>query len=185
LGDTESVVEFEGVARSVQMMSKADVVVVVVDATLSVDKDESMQLLHDVKGIHSVVIAYNKSDLLDEGQMKPATVTTNGLIVTELFVSAKTGQGLDLLKEKLVAAVVGDQVGEERSTRITLQRHFAALSRSCHYLSVAMSSVLAQASNEFVALDVRGAINALSEITGEITTDDILDNIFGKFCIGK
>jgi tRNA modification GTPase len=185
LTETESIVESEGVARSVHMMSKADVVVVIVDATLSVDKDEAMQLLHGVKGIHRVVIVYNKCDLLDEGNMKRATVTASGLIVTELFASAKTGEGLDVLKEKLAVAVVGDQIGEERSIRITLQRHFAALSRSRYSLSVAASSVLAQASSEFVALDVRGAINALSEITGEITTDDILDNIFGKFCIGK
>ena len=113
------------------------------------------------------------------------THTMDGVAMTELFASAKTGKGLDILMEKLTESAVGDQIGEDCGIRITSQRHFEALARTCHSLSAAVSSVLIKTSNEFIALDVRGAINALSEITGEVTTDDILDNIFGKFCIGK
>ncbi len=185
LRDVQSVVESEGVARSVQIMRKSDIVVLVVDGTLSTDKDESMQLLRSVNGMRHVLIVYNKSDLLENGIRGPVTHTMDGVAMTELFASAKTGNGLDILMEKLTESAVGDQIGEDCGIRITSQRHFEALTRTCHSLSVAVSSVLSKTSNEFIALDVRAAINALSEITGEVTTDDILDNIFGKFCIGK
>jgi tRNA modification GTPase len=185
LRDTQSVVESEGVARTVRIMRKSDIVVLVVDGTLSTDRDESMQPLRSVNGMRHVLIVYNKSDLLENGVRGPVTHTMDGVAVTELFASAKTGDGLNVLMEKLTASTVGDQIGEDRGIRITSQRHFEALARSCHSLSAAVSSVLSKASSEFIALDVRGAINALSEITGEVTTDEILDNIFGKFCIGK
>jgi len=68
---------------------------------------------------------------------------------------------------------------------ITNARQAAALNRSEESLKMALSSTLNDAGNEFISVDIRDAMNYLGEITGEITTDDVLNEIFGRFCIGK
>lgn len=73
----------------------------------------------------------------------------------------------------------------ESSVMVTNVRHRDAISRARKSLNLALESVKSHKSSEFAALDLRSGLNALGEITGEITTDDILNNIFSKFCIGK
>ena len=74
-------------------------------------------------------------------------------------------------------------IGED--TIITNARQTAALSKSKKSLKMALSSTMNNAGNEFISVDIRDAMNYLGEITGEITTDDVLNEIFGRFCIGK
>ncbi len=80
---------------------------------------------------------------------------------------------------------VVEGVYTEKSTVINNVRHYNALKRTVDYLDSAKKSINQEMSGEFIAVDLRNAIDSLSEIIGIVTTDDILNNIFDKFCIGK
>ncbi len=101
-----------------------------------------------------------------------------------MAVSAKTGVGLDLLKQKIAGLFsAGGEVSE--STLVSDRRHREALLRASESLGRFRAAVAANREPEFLALDLKEALQALGEITGETTPDEILDQIFSRFCIGK
>ncbi|MFN0013980.1 MAG: tRNA uridine-5-carboxymethylaminomethyl(34) synthesis GTPase MnmE [Saprospiraceae bacterium] len=101
-----------------------------------------------------------------------------------LPVSAKNQMNIEYLKEKLFEAAVGEGVNLE-STVVTNARHFDALQRADESLADVLTGLDTGVTGDFVAMDIRRALNFLGEITGEIGVEDLLGNIFGKFCIGK
>jgi tRNA modification GTPase len=134
----------------------------------------------------ALLAALNKSDL----PCKPPADTLNesGLPTDARFarISAKTGQGLADLQKALVDLVVCDKAGSaELGATVTSARHYDALRRAEESLGLSLHSLERGESNEFVAVDLRNALDCLGEITGEVTTDEILNTIFSKFCIGK
>ncbi|MGH7229473.1 MAG: tRNA uridine-5-carboxymethylaminomethyl(34) synthesis GTPase MnmE, partial [Nitrospiraceae bacterium] len=102
-----------------------------------------------------------------------------------VHISAKTGGGLDDLRDRLRAMILRADFEPGESIVVTHLRHQSALLRAKEALESAAGSVGAKLSGEFVAMDLRAAIDALGEITGAVSTDDILDRIFREFCIGK
>jgi len=110
-----------------------------------------------------------------------------------LCVSAKTGKNMDKLRaiiiERASALVSGSRTHEfnhqEGEVLITNERHRACLLKTCKYLSNAKSLAQEGRGNELISFEIREAINALGEIIGKTTNEDILNNIFAKFCIGK
>jgi len=101
-----------------------------------------------------------------------------------LPVSAKNQMNIEYLKEKLFELVVGEHVNLE-STVVTNARHYAALQGADEALADVLTGLDTGITGDFVAMDIRRALNFLGEITGEIGVEDLLGNIFGKFCIGK
>jgi tRNA modification GTPase len=101
-----------------------------------------------------------------------------------LTLSAKNGQNVEYLKEKLFDTVSGGEVNLE-STVVTNARHYEALRSTEAALARVLEGLDSGLSSDFVAQDIRHALNHLGEITGEIGVEDLLENIFGKFCIGK
>jgi len=102
-----------------------------------------------------------------------------------LEISAETGLGLEGLKARMVATVGELGSGALDTAVISNVRHLTALERAGAALAEAAEGIELEATPELVALDIRHAIPYLGEITGEITTDEVLGNIFSKFCIGK
>ena len=100
------------------------------------------------------------------------------------YVSAKTGAGIDELKEFLYNTVIDKKTLSE-GVIVSNARHFDALNAALKNIRAAKKNLETQSTAELVASDIRSAIKHIGEITGEITTDDILGNIFGRFCIGK
>lgn len=100
------------------------------------------------------------------------------------YISALRGDGIDFLKKGLLDIAIGKQVNES-SVVVTNARQRDALQRAQKSLLLALDTLKSHKSGEFVALDLRSGLNAFGEITGEITNEDILNNIFSKFCIGK
>jgi tRNA modification GTPase len=100
-----------------------------------------------------------------------------------LAVSAKTGAGIPELKRHLKASA-GYQ-GQQEGEFIARRRHLQALDRASEYLLSGQKNLRGQAAGELLAEDLRQAQQALAEITGEFTSDDLLGEIFGSFCIGK
>jgi tRNA modification GTPase len=178
LRDTDDIVEREGIKRTRAAQDEADLLLVVLDGTVPLTSDDRdlLNLVRDRK--HVVVL--NKADLAD------ATEKDTALADHLMFnISAKTGLGIETLKSALRAQLVSGGFESAENVIITNMRHRDALRRASESLSQALESVQCGMPGELVSIDVRAAADALGEITGAITTDEILGQIFSQFCIGK
>jgi tRNA modification GTPase len=171
--NSDDVIEIEGVKRSLEAVKNADVIIWLTDVNNDYPAEIQNQLdkFTDSKKIIKVV---NKIDLNHNIDIK-----------ADVYISSKTGEGINLLFEEMKKHAVGDGIYTEKSTVINNVRHYNALKRTVDYLNSAKNSIYQEMSGEFIAVDLRNAIDSLSEIIGIVTTDDILNNIFEKFCIGK
>jgi tRNA modification GTPase len=101
-----------------------------------------------------------------------------------ITLSAKEGMNIPYLKEKLLNLVTESKVNQE-STIVSNVRHYEALQKSYQSLDDVLKGMASSVTSDFIAMDIRQALHYLGEIVGEVSTDDLLDNIFSKFCIGK
>ena len=170
---SEDTIEKEGILRSQETVRSADVVIFLED----VIQGESKELFVDLLNFSSsdkIVKVLNKTDLDEKSE-----------IISDVKISVKTGEGIDLLFKKLKEKTVGNESYTEKTAIVTNLRHHNCLKKSRENLINARESVLKKMSGEFVSVDLRNAEMNLAEIIGEVTSDDILNNIFMKFCIGK
>lgn len=174
-GDVLSV-EAEGIRKTHQLMEGADLLLVVLDSSRALLEDET-RLLEGTEGLARVVVA-NKSDLAD--------CHSDNLPVDTVVASALTGQGLDELKRALHSAYVGEGPALEESGGIVISlRQADALTKILDGCRQAMDGAAAGDAPELVAVGVDEALAGVGELTGEVTTDEVLNTIFERFCIGK
>ncbi len=166
-------VEAEGVRRARAEISRADLVLYVVDATAGLDAGERGSLPADT----AVLVIWNKTDLPDSPE--PPALERHPVVA----LSALTGAGLDALREQLKSAAGyrADPAGAFSARR----RHLDALARAQSRFELAGARLAESASFELVAEELRLAHAALGEITGEVSSDELLGAIFSEFCIGK
>jgi len=180
LRETADDIEREGVERARREAGESDIVLLVLDCS-SYDHNSNDPLIQQLaetctrKNVKLMKV-WNK---IDQYKGTAPRRPEDGF-----FISALQGDGIDSLKAGLYKMAIGQDVNES-SIVVTNSRHRDALSRACESLNLALETLRSGKSSEFVSLDLRRGLNALGEITGEITTDDILNNIFSKFCIGK
>ena len=176
--DTDDVIEQEGIKRTRAAQDEADLLLVVVDGSVPLTRDD-WQLLSTVRDRKHVVVM-NKADLT-------MAMETDVVLVDHptYAVSAKTGLGIETVKAALRAQLVSGGFDTTESVMVTNVRHQDALRRASDSLSHALESVQCGMAGELVSIDVRAAADALGEISGAITTDEILGRIFSQFCIGK
>ncbi len=176
--ETEDEIEREGIKRSRSAQDEADFQLVVIDGSLPLTGDDRALINRAVNRKH--VVAINKADL-------PLCVSASslGAEVRSIEVSAQSGRGLDGLRTAIRSQLIGSGGDAAESVMITNVRHQIALERAELSLRQAGMSIAEGMAAEVVALDVRGAADALGEITGAITTDEILAQVFSQFCIGK
>ncbi|HET56746.1 MAG TPA: tRNA uridine-5-carboxymethylaminomethyl(34) synthesis GTPase MnmE [Ignavibacteria bacterium] len=170
---TEDAIEKEGVFRSRDAVKNADVVLFLNDIIDGFAEDlykELKQLIKEDKILKIV----NKIDLLH-----------NHNIECDVEISAKTGEGIESLFKAMKQKAIGSESYSERGAVVSNLRHFNALKKAKDHLVQAKDSVKSGMSGEFIAVDLRNAESSLGEIIGKVTTEDILNNIFAKFCIGK
>lgn len=170
---SEDTVEKEGIFRSQETVRSADVVIFLED----VKQRESKELFVDLLNLTSsdkIIKVLNKIDLDEESKM-----------ISDVKISAKTGQGVDELFSKLKERTLGSGNYTEKTAIVTNLRHHNCLKKSRENLINARESILKKMSGEFISVDLRNAEMNLAEIIGEVTSDDVLNNIFMKFCIGK
>jgi tRNA modification GTPase len=182
---TEDTVEKEGVSRTWKVIKGSDIIVLVHDSTKTITYDEINFLetiIKENKDHQEVIIANNKIDLEDE--KLPLQYIPEKTLVIE--TSAVNNTGIERLKEALFKKVFDKtQVESKESVIITNERHYSALLKAKQSLTSALDSLITEESEEFIAVDLRTAIDSIGEIVGLVTTEDILNNIFSKFCIGK
>jgi len=182
LRETEDRVEKFGIERSWREIGQADVILQIIDARTGLTPADHAIAVKLPTGIERVVIE-NKCDMLaDPGGRSPARYETRGQV--HLRLSAKTGAGIALLHDELLR--VAGWVGHGEDVLLARERHLEALKTATQKSTLAGRQLLApKARLECVAEELRLAQNALSSITGEFTADDLLGEIFGRFCIGK
>ncbi|MGH8267108.1 MAG: tRNA uridine-5-carboxymethylaminomethyl(34) synthesis GTPase MnmE [Steroidobacteraceae bacterium] len=172
------VVEQEGVRRAHAEMRRADRVLFVIDAaadpTAAAYREERARLPADVP----VTLVFNKCDL---APVRPAAAAAAGPPC--ITVSALTGQGLDLLRAHLKECMGYQTV--EAGAISARRRHLESLARAREHAEEAARQLIERRAGELVAEELRAAQQALAEITGEFTSDDLLARIFSSFCIGK
>lgn len=171
LRETDDRVEKIGIARTWEAVSRADIAILLVDAGHGIGVDEEIILgrLPDIPRL----MVHNKIDIAAE----LPRISENGM---ELWLSAKTGLGMELLRQRLLALAGWQATGE--GLFMARSRHVEALKRAQQHLE---SAGRAHAQLEFFAEELRLVQEVLSEITGEFSADDLLGEIFSRFCIGK
>lgn len=171
--ESDDYIEKEGVTRSREAIKNADIVLVIndVEQEISQELQNEIDLLADKNKLINII---NKVDL------KPGTKK-----VADVYISAMTGYGMENLFAKLKEVVFKNSNYSEKSAVVSNIRHYNCLKKANSHLQNAKDSVLKKLSGEFISVDLRSAENSLSEIIGEVTSEDILNNIFMKFCIGK
>ena len=176
LRDSEDVVEKEGIRRAWQEVSRADCLLMVIDASSNTG-DELTQLSEAIQAQLPpnvpIIRVFNKVD-----QLSQSAARENNAI----YLSAKSGEGLSLLKEK-IKEVIGYQATEGQF--LARRRHIQALDAARALLLAGDNQLAIHRAGELLAEDLRLAHQSLCEITGEFSSDDLLGKIFSSFCIGK
>ncbi|HEU4416205.1 MAG TPA: tRNA uridine-5-carboxymethylaminomethyl(34) synthesis GTPase MnmE [Candidatus Angelobacter sp.] len=166
-----------GIRKSYEALSEADLVLVVLDSTqaISAEDKELMQVCASGRGL----AVANKTDLAPGGMHAFDDVKS-------FKTSAVTGEGIDALRQAILERVSGHSGGGEQETGfLTSIRHQRLVEESLNCLDAATNAVKRSIPHEMIMLDLYGALRPLDAITGETTTDDILNLIFSSFCIGK
>ena len=166
---TDDTIESLGIERSRQAAQRAAVILHLQDATQPVDILSQIEDLQDKTIIH----IYNKVDLL------PGFIAGKNSI----GISAKNGD-VEVVKQLLVT-LAAEQYDTRNAVTISNTRHYEALVRALEAIQRVQNGLQMQISGEFLSMDLQDCLTALGEITGQITSQEVLNNIFGKFCIGK
>lgn len=184
LRDTSDVVEQEGIRRSRMAQEESDVVLHVVDAA-EVGKTTNAEFVSPGLARQDVIVL-NKIDLVNSGAVAQlCEALSQDSAHTVVPISVRTGEGMGELKRVIEALFLGPSLEASDGLIITNLRHRLALEQAMGCLDQALTSVGSDVQPEFVAVDLRGASDALGEVVGDITSDDILNRIFSEFCIGK
>jgi tRNA modification GTPase len=175
--DTEDVVERIGIERSFQKIDEAQVVLVLADLSRQ-QSEEIAAMLDRIPDDKHLILLGNKSDT-------GTTLESLGLShEPQLNISALRGDGLDALRNLLLGYVrESGFTGQE--VMLTNVRHYEAISKAREALDRALEGMDNGISGDLFAMDIRQALHFMGEVTGQISTDDLLGYIFGRFCIGK
>lgn len=170
LRETDDPVEREGVERAREAMARADIVLRVVDATAEPAPEPA----------DGEIVALNKMDLL------PAKIENRKSIIDNFLpISCRTGKGIAELVDAVVAQATGGRAAEAPSLAAINARHQACLIRAKEGLEAAAAALESGTPPEFLAAHLRGALDAVGEVTGAAGAEEILGRIFSTFCIGK
>ena len=177
--DTEDAVEKLGVDLSLDHMAKADAIVAVLDGSESLTEDDIRLLMKLDPG--KSLLAVNKSDLGEKIDLEKAMQLLPNTVVVR--ICAKDGTGLDDLKRKLRRFLLGSTI--ESPVVLNNLRHKNSLRRGDDVLGMTIDALEASEPPEIVAASLQEVKECLEEVTGMITSEDILERIFSDFCIGK
>ena len=173
------VIELIGIEKSREKISNSDEVIYIFDVNTETPSEVEAAIALIKEKNNNYLLVGNKADLTGT---EAATEKFAGADV--LFISAKEKQHIDLLKQKLVDKIIKGQINTE-NTIITNARHYEALQQVDKSLTDIKAGLDNNITGDLLALDIRRCLHYISEITGDITNEHVLDYIFSKFCIGK
>ena len=173
LRQTDDTIESLGIERSRQAAQKAAVLIHLQDSTQPIDILAELDDINEKK----IIQVYNKVDLLGKEAMRQECDEAR------IYLSAKSGN-VEVLKQELIT-FAREQYDTRNAVTISNTRHYEALVRAQEAIQRVQDGLQMQISGEFLSMDLQDCLSALGEITGQITSQEVLNNIFGKFCIGK
>ncbi len=182
---TTDAIETMGIERTFRKIEQASIVLWVIDLTTSREKIEALaaSIVPKVVG-KKVILLFNKSDLASDLVRQDMSGILPDLKGDRLFISAKTRRDTDHLQELLVQAAAIPSISEE-DVIVTNLRHYESLTKALDAICRVKEGLEMGITHDFLSQDIRECMFYLGEITGQISTDEILGNIFSKFCIGK
>jgi tRNA modification GTPase len=179
--ETSDEVERIGIERSRAALARADLALMVIDGSQPLEAGDE-EISHLI-GTKPALLVMNKSDL---PALPHEAALANFLPhLTRIHISALAGTGIERLEEAIIELVSGGRVTLADTPLVSNPRHKALLQQALQHTQAASAAQTAGLSPDLVAIDVRAAVDALGEITGETASEDLLNTIFSKFCIGK
>ena len=179
--EAKDAIEIIGVERTMEKISQSAVLVYLFD----VINMSASEIKEDIARLHKPGMAFlavaNKMDLTYNDRLAEIDLPED---INFIAISAKENRQIDDLKQMLYETAVGDQLSDSH-TMVTNIRHVEALQKTQEALAHVSHGMINPVTSDFLATDIKQALYYLGEITGQVTTDDLLENIFSKFCIGK
>ena len=185
--DTQDIIENLGIQRTYETIEKAQVILYLVDGPQVLLAENGIEKLKkDFKKLKNdqpdkpLIVIINKADGLSKEQRSKI----KGQFATTMFLSAKNGQGVDELKSRLLQ-FVNTGILRNNETIISNTRHYDALIKALDEIEKVKFGMTEGIPSDLLAIDIKQALYHLGEITGQVTNDELLGNIFANFCIGK
>lgn len=181
--DTKDVVESIGIQKTFEKMEQAQVVLFLVEGSNIKDIERLKREIEEIKNKYpqkTLLVLINKKDLLSENEISNLESQISNL----LLISAKNKEGIDELKDQLMS-LVNTGALRNNETIVTNTRHYDSLIKALEEIQKVQYGLDANISADLMAIDIRQALYYFGEITGQVTNDELLGNIFANFCIGK
>ena len=175
LRHTDDSIEAMGVQKSMEKIDQADLVIYLYDVNTTADNELETEVEKLNVDREKLLVVGNKADLAGSSSQKEDA---------DLYISAKDKSGITELKQAFVNKVI-DKTLASQNTIIANIRHYEALKNAYSSLDKVLAGIDAHITTDLIAFELRQALEYLGEISGEVTNDEILGNIFSKFCIGK
>lgn len=182
LRTTTDVIEQIGVNKAFEVIKKSAIIIYLFDThELSLgDLQQELNVIEEHIGTSQLLVVGNKIDFENVDALKKEFQAIENMT----FISAKEKNNIEELKQKLVS-LFDTRTVNTTDTIVTNSRHVSSLNKAFGALTKVNEGLATNIQSDFLALDIRYALEALGEITGQVTNDDLLGNIFSKFCIGK
>ena len=176
---TDDLVENIGVEKSKKLIESADLILFVVDGSRPLDEEDMR--IHEAIKADKVIGILNKIDIKENIDLSSLTKINKWL-----EISAIKNQGIDEMEEEIYHHIIDENI-EDSSQKVTITniRHKSALEKTKQSIENIFETIENGLPMDLMAVDIKGALDALSEVTGEISSEDLLDHIFSNFCVGK
>ncbi|MGL4412018.1 MAG: tRNA uridine-5-carboxymethylaminomethyl(34) synthesis GTPase MnmE [Bacteroidales bacterium] len=186
--ETSDTIESIGIQRSFDKMQQASIVLWMIDATTDLESlnqlgDRILEIIDQKR----LITIFNKSDLIAQHELELKAKELSERLskdINPIFISARDNHNISQLEEKLIEASQIPDIGQN-DVIVTNIRHYEALTNARKAIERVIQGLDSRISGDFLSQDIRECMHYLGEITGNISTDDILGNIFKNFCIGK
>jgi len=182
LRETEDAIERTGVSKALQKMDESAIILYLFDVTTTTPESLRNEIETLRKKLPEKTLMLPVGNKTDKVYLKNVQDEFKGMDIH--WISAMTGDNLESLSSHLLSLYGHGKISADQSV-VTNVRHAGALRRTAESLQRVKEGLTNNLTNDLIAADLRHALSSLGEITGEITTEDLLENIFGKFCIGK
>tara|TARA_Y200000002_G_scaffold302365_1_gene257690 strand:+ start:2739 stop:4157 length:1419 start_codon:yes stop_codon:yes gene_type:complete len=174
LRETQDSIEKIGIEKAVEKALSAQIIVFIIDASQNLKEQlNELETLKE-KGLKEPLVVVNKIDLNSDIKEK---------LPNAIYISAKHNEGIEAFSQQMIDLVNTSSLGN--STLISSSRHLESLTLALENIIKTINGLNDGTSGDFLAMDIRQALQHIGEITGEISSDDLLENIFSNFCIGK
>lgn len=183
--ETTDRIESLGIERTFQKLDQASILLWVIDLTTPADQIEALArtILPKADGKKTILV-FNKADLLSPADLEAKQHLLSAVAAERVYISAKQRSNTHLLETRLLEAAALPDLSSP-DIIVTNLRHYEALTHARSAIHRVLDGLALGISGDFLSQDIRECMHYLGEITGQISTDEILGNIFGKFCIGK